>query len=182
MWVRDQIYYLSDQGQADRYNLWVYDLKSQSNTQLTNFTDHDVHFPAAGPNDIVFEAGGKLYLMDLSSRRYNEVPVKVITDQITITPRQIATEKNMQWLDISPDGKRVIIEARGEVFSVRAKDGFTRNLTRSSGTAERFPTWSPDGKHIAYWSDANGLFPHSGCMIRMVNGLKKGTVLNPILK
>jgi tricorn protease len=156
MWVGEQIYYLSDQGPAKRYNIWVYNLSSQSSTQLTDFTDHDIHFPAAGPDDIVFEAGGKLYLLDMFTRQYNEVPVTVVTDQITITQRQISTEKNLTWVDISPDGKRLIIEARGEIFSVPAENGFTRNLTRTSGAFERFPSWSPDGKNIAYWSDANG--------------------------
>ncbi|TFH38681.1 MAG: peptidase S41 [Bacteroidia bacterium] len=156
MWIGDKIYYLSDQGPSQRYNLWVYDLGSQSNTQLTEFTDFDVHFPAAGPENIVFEAAGKLYLMDLDSDKYREVAIDVVTDQNSIAPRRIAAEKYLTWIELSPDGNRLIVEARGEVFSVPAKEGVTLNLTQSSGVADRFPTWSPDGKHIAYWSDASG--------------------------
>jgi tricorn protease len=61
MWVDNTIYYLSDQGAEKRYNLWSYDIDNKTSTQLTTFSDVDVHFPAAGPTDIVFEAGGKLY-------------------------------------------------------------------------------------------------------------------------
>ncbi len=156
MWVGNTVYYLSDQGEEKRYNLWAYDLDSKTSTQLTNFTDFDVHFPAAGPSDIVFEAGGKLYLMDLASKEYEEVTINVVTDQITLTPKQISVEKYVHWIDISPDGNRILAEARGDVFSVPAKEGVTKNLTHSSGAAERFPAWSPDGKYVAYWSDASG--------------------------
>ena len=156
MWVGNTIYYLSDQGTEKRYNLWSYDLNSKTSTQLTTFTDFDVHFPAAGPSDIVFEAGGNLYLMDIASKKYKEVSINVITDQITLSPKQISAEDFVDWIELSPDGNRVVVEARGDIFSVPAKEGVTKNLTHSSGTAERYPAWSPDGKHIAYWSDASG--------------------------
>jgi tricorn protease len=156
MWVGNTIYYLSDQGTEKRYNLWSYDIDNKIAAQLTTFSDVDVHFPAAGPTDIVFEAGGKLYLMDLASKKYEEVTINVITDQITLTPKQMPAEDYVNWIDLSPDGNRLIVEARGDVFSVPAKEGVTKNLTHSSGTAERFPAWSPDGKYIAYWSDASG--------------------------
>ncbi len=156
MWIGNTIYYLSDQGSESRYNLWSYDLNSKTSTQLTTFTDFDVHFPAAGPTDIVFEAGGKLYLMDLASKKYQEVAINVVTDQITLTPKQMPAEDYVSWIDLSPDGNRLIVEARGDIFSVPAKEGVTKNLTHSSGTAERYPAWSPDGKYIAYWSDASG--------------------------
>src|SRR5690606_37233190 len=55
-----------------------------------------------------------------------------------------------------PSGKRAVFAARGEIFTVPAEHGVVRNLTRSSGVAERFPVWSPDGKYIAYFSDRTG--------------------------
>ena len=84
MWTDNKIYYLSDQGPNQRFNLWSYDSKSKKNTQVTKFKEEDVHFPSNGPQDIVFEAGGKLYLMDLKTEKYKEVKIQVITDMVAI--------------------------------------------------------------------------------------------------
>ncbi len=156
MWQGDKIYYLSDQGAEKRYNIWAYDTQSQENKQLTNFKDFDVHFPGIGPEEMVFEAGGKLYLMNLSSGDYKEVLVQITTDFLTMAPRAEKVKNLMQHMSIAPDGKRAVIEARGELFSLPAENGYVKNLTSSSGVAERFPAWSPDGKQLAYWSDRSG--------------------------
>ncbi|MEM6767730.1 MAG: PDZ domain-containing protein, partial [Bacteroidota bacterium] len=156
MWVGSKIYYLSDNGANERFNIWAYDLDKKENRQVTFFTDYDVHFPSQGPEEIVFEAGGKLYLMDLSDEKYKEVPITVITDLVSVKPSKESVEDYVQNAGISPDGNRVVVEARGEIFSVPAEKGIVINLTNTSGFAERFPAWSPDGKHIAYWSDKSG--------------------------
>ncbi len=156
MWVGNKVYYLSDQGSEERFNLWVYDVESKQNRQVTEFQDFDIHFPAQGPKEIVFEAGGKLYLMDLETEKYKEVQIKVGTDLISIKPRKESVEKYVQNMSVAPDGNRAIVEARGDLFSVPASDGFIQNVTRSSGVAERFPSWSPNGRYIAFWSDQSG--------------------------
>lgn len=156
MWCGDKIYYLSDNGPAQRFNIWAYDTKTGKNQQITKFKDFDVHFPANGPDDIIFEAAGKLYLLDLKTDKYKEVKIQVITDLAAVKPRKESVSRYIQNADISPDGNRVIVEARGEVFSLPAEKGYVQNLTRSSGTAERFPAWSPNGRYIAYWSDKSG--------------------------
>ena len=62
----------------------------------------------------------------------------------------------MTNLGLSPTGKRVVVEARGEIFTIPAEKGDVRNLTNSSGSAERDPAWSPDGKFVSYFSDKSG--------------------------
>jgi len=156
MWHGKDIYFLSDQGSNKRFNIWKYNLDDKQSIQLTNFKDSDIHFPSIGPDDLVFEADGKLYLLNLNSKEYNEVKINVVTDEITLLPQKKKVSKNIQNSSIAYNGKRVIVEARGDIFTLPAKHGFVENITQTSGVAERFPAWSPDGKLIAYWSDKTG--------------------------
>ncbi len=159
MWHNDKIYYLSDRGQNKRANIWVYDLNSKEHTQITKFKDFDVHFPSIGPDDIVFEAQGKLYLLNLKNNNYNEVKIDVVTDLARVKPKHKDVSKYFNYtreISPSPQGKRVVVQARGEIFTLPVKEGFVENISQSSGSAERFPAWSPDGEKIAYWSDKSG--------------------------
>jgi tricorn protease len=156
MWHENYIYFLSDRGAEERMNLWRYDLTKKTFEQLTKFSDYDVHYPSLGPDDIVFEAGGKLYLYSLSSQKQKEINVNVVTDEAALKPKLEGVEKLVQHVSLSADGNRVLVEARGDIFSVPAKDGYVKDLTRTSGVAERYPAYSPDGKTMAYWSDQSG--------------------------
>jgi tricorn protease len=156
MWYGRTVYFLSDRDENQRYNLWAYDLDTEGVRQVTRFVDHDVTFPAAGPSDIVFQAGGRLYLLDLATEQLVEVEIDVVTDQTTLRPRSEKVASLVLNAGISPSGKRAVFEARGEVFTLPAEHGPVRNLTNSSGAAERYPAWSPDGRWVAYWSDRSG--------------------------
>lgn len=156
MWSGNKIYFLSDRGDEKRTNIWSYEISSKSIKQLTKFKEFDVHFPSIGPNEIVFEAEGKLYLLNLENDNYQEVKVNVVTDQMALQPKMVDASKFITNAWISPDGKRAVVEARGDLFSVPAEHGYVKNLTQTSGVAERYPAWSPDGKLMAFWSDKSG--------------------------
>ena len=156
MWHGRTVYFLSDRGPNQRYNIWAHNLDSKETRQVTRLEDFDIHFPAIGPSDMVFEAGGRLYLLDLENEEMRPVDIEVVTDQSTLKPRMVNAADLIQNAGISPRGKRALFEARGEIFSVPAEHGPIRNLTRSAGVAERNPAWSPDGKYVAYWSDRSG--------------------------
>src|SRR3954469_8699139 len=156
MWHENTIYFLSDRGTNERNNLWAYDLSKNSVRQITQFSDFDITFPSIGPDSIVFQAGGLLYLLDLATETPVEVSVHVVTDQTTLRPKTAKVESVIDAASVSPTGKRAVFEARGDVLTVPAEFGAVVNVTRSSGVAERYPRWSPDGKTMAYWSDRTG--------------------------
>jgi tricorn protease len=156
MWHGNTLYFLSDRGATQRHNLWAWDRTTKAVRQVTDFKDFDLAFPAIGPDDIVFQAGSRLYLMSLANEQVSEVKVSVVTDLATLKPRAERVERLIQWADVSPTGKRALFQARGELFTVPAEHGPVLNLSRTSGSAERYPTWSPDGKTVAFWSDRSG--------------------------
>jgi tricorn protease len=156
MWHGSTIYFLSDRGANERNNIWAYDVPSGKVRQVTHLDDFDITFPSIGPDGIVFQAGGRLYLMDIASEKATEVPVRVVTDETTLRSRTAKVEKLITGATVSPTGKRGLFEARGDVFTLPAEFGAVVNVTRSSGAAERYPRWSPDGKTLAYWSDRSG--------------------------
>jgi tricorn protease len=156
MWHGGTMYFMSDRGAEQRQNLWAWTEATGAVRQVTEFKDFDIAFPSIGPDDIVFQAGGRLYLLDLAGEKLHEVNVQVTTDRLTLKARTTNVEKLITSVSLSPGAKRALFEARGDVFSVPAEHGAIVNVTRSSGVAERYPTWSPDGKTLAYWSDRLG--------------------------
>jgi tricorn protease len=156
MWHGSTLYFLSDRDANMRANIWAYELDTGTVRQVTQFTDFDIHFPAIGPDDMVFENGGRLYVMDLATESPRPVEVEVVTDRASLRPHAVKVKERITGGDISPSGKRAVLAARGEIFSLPAEHGVVRNLTRTSGIAERSPAWSPDGKTLAYFSDRSG--------------------------
>ena len=156
MWHGSTLYFLSDRDKNRRANIWAYDTKKDKFRQVTTFDEFDIHFPNIGPEDLVFENGGRLYLLNLTTEKYSEVNIQVLTDRATLKPRLEDVSESVREPDISPSGKRAVFEARGEIFTVPAEHGVVRNLTHTSGIAERTPAWSPDAKTLAYFSDRSG--------------------------
>jgi tricorn protease len=163
MWHGQTMYFMSDRDANMRGNLWALDERTGAVRQVTDFRDYDITFPSIGPDDIVFQAGGRLYLLDLSSEKVSEVPVQVTTDRLTLRPRTVKVDALVADAGISPTARRGVFEARGDVFTVPAEHGPVVNLTQSSGVAERYPRWSPDGKTVAYWSDRSGEYELTLC-------------------
>jgi tricorn protease len=155
MWGPDNhIYFVSDRD--GRMNLFSIDLANKELKQLTNFTDFDIKFPSIAKDAIVFEQAGYIWRYDLGSAKAVPVPIHIEEDFASGRQTFVDASKHVQSVRLAPDAERAIVVARGDLFSVPRKEGTARNLSKTSNAHERDAVWSPDGKWIAYNSDATG--------------------------
>src|SRR5262245_34391760 len=154
MWVGDKVYFLSDR--SGPITLFAYDTKTKKVAQLIQNNGLDIKSASAGPDGIVYEQFGALNIFDSKSGKTSKVNITINGDMLTLRPKYEKVANRISDSAISPTGARAVFEARGEIISVPAEKGDARNLTNTPGVAERDPSWSPDGKWIAYFSDESG--------------------------
>ncbi|MBL0939547.1 MAG: PD40 domain-containing protein [Gemmatimonadaceae bacterium] len=154
VWVGDAVYFLSDRDGVS--NVWSYDTRGKALKQVTRFTDFDVKALDASGNSVVFEQAGNVHLLDVASGRAQVVNITAAGDFPWMMPQWKDVSGRVTSLALSATGKRAAVEARGEVFTIPAEKGDVRNMSNSSASAEIAPVWSPDGRSLAYFSDASG--------------------------
>ena len=154
VWVGENVYFLSDRDWA--MNVWSYDTRSKKLDQVTQFADFDVKSMDAGGGAVVFEQGGYIHLLDPATKRHKQLNITVKGDFPWLVPQWKDVANRITNIALSPTGKRAIVEARGDIFTIPAEKGEWRNLTRTPGVAERAPAWSGDGRWVSYFSDADG--------------------------
>jgi tricorn protease len=154
MWVGEKVYFLSDRDGPT--TLFTYDPGSKEVKRVLDPEPNDIKSASASSDAIVLDRFGTLHLFDLKEQKSKPLSVKVSADLPSVRPKVEKVNKTIQRAGLSPTGTRALFEARGEVLTVPAEKGDARNLTNTTGVADRDPAWSPDGKSIAYFSDESG--------------------------
>ena len=154
LWLNGQLYFVSDR-ENDIYNLYHYDPASKAINKVSNERVWDIRAASGAGSTIVYESGGRLKSLDLGSGQASEISIHINPDLPQLRRQWKDASKTIQWTDISPSGKRAIITARGEVFTVPVEDGATRNISSSGTTREYSGTWSPKGDQLAYITESD---------------------------
>jgi len=154
MWVGNRIYFLS--ARTEPVTLYAYQADSKGVSRVVENRGMDILSASAGPGAIVYEQFGSLHLFDLASGREHEVRVSIRGDFPEVRTHFEKVADHVLDANISPTGARAVFEAHGEILTVPAEKGDARNITNSPAVADHSPAWSPDGKSIAYFSDASG--------------------------
>ncbi|MDC1106364.1 S41 family peptidase [Prolixibacteraceae bacterium] len=156
MWIGNTIYYISDRDRTT--NLFAYNTQTKEDKKLTNFTDYDIRFPGFDNQNIVFTKGGYLMRYDIKTGKTVKINVDIHNDQVYARSSWYNYSKEIQEVSLANKGQRLLVNARGELFSVPVKEGVTYNLTNNSGANDRSAEWAPDGHAYAYLSDKDGEF------------------------
>ncbi|MDE2125555.1 MAG: PD40 domain-containing protein [Armatimonadetes bacterium] len=154
MWSGGHIYFLSDK--TETKNLYDFNVQTRQTRPLTHYQGYDVDFPSCGAGAIVFQHGGHLNVLNTATGHVRTVDIKIYSDNVSARPEWINVSGQISAASLSPSAKRVAFVAHGEIFTVPAKHGATRDISNTPGAREVEAAWSPDGKRIAYFSDATG--------------------------
>jgi len=152
MWHGGRIYHLSDRGGTA--NLWSIDSNGSNRKQHTDFGKWDARFPSMGPDGrVVFMLAGGIHIFDPSDGRERKIDVELPSDHVLTRVRYPDPSRYLTFFDLSPDGERLAVTVRGEIFSVPVKDGVTLPVTRGSGARESWGSFGPEGKRLLYVTD-----------------------------
>ena len=156
VWIGDTIYFTSDRDEHRKLNIWAWSVSQRSLKQITRHDEYDVLWPGGDASRLVYENGGFLYVLDPAQPEPRRVSIRIEGDSPHALPRLAKVRDRIESAGLSPSGARALFTARGDLFTLPAKEGEARVLTRTSGVRERGASWSPDGRTIAYLSDASG--------------------------
>jgi len=153
MWIGDTIYFLSDRDLVA--NIWSYNPSTKALNQVTKFKGSDIKWLSGHDNTLAYERDGYLHTMSITTGNSTQLNINVVGDFPWAETKWEDVSNSSRSASLSPNGKRAIMQSRGDIFTVPVEFGDSRNITESSGTADRRPIWSPKGDKIAWFSDVD---------------------------
>ena len=156
VWAGGEVVFISDRNDGAA-NLFAFNPATKALRQLTHETQWDVRSVDANGTTLVYESGGRIKQIELAGGAPRTLDISLAAVAPQLRPQWKDAGRVLTSARLSSTGKRVVVSARGEVFTVPVKDGSPRNLTESAGVREKDALWSPDGQRVAYLSDAPGM-------------------------
>ncbi len=153
-WMGETIYFRSDRN--GEFNLYSYNTDSKEVKQLTHHDDFPILNLNANNGMVIYQQAGLLHTYDANTAKVETLDITIHTDLLELRPRYVSGKENVRSAAISPSAARVVVDFRGDIITVPVDKGDPINLTMTAGSHEQVPVWSPDGKNIAYFSDASG--------------------------
>ena len=175
MWIDNSICFISDRN--GEFNLFSYDISSKVVRALTSFTDFPILKATSGNKKIIFEQDGYLHMFDPAAVSVNRLKIGIAADLQELRPRFVQGNSYVRSFDISPSGARAVFDIRGDIVTIPEEKGDPRNLTSTPGVHEKYPSWSPDGKSVAYFSDASGEYE---LHIKSQDGKGEPKIIKPV--
>ncbi|SNR17372.1 S41 family peptidase [Tenacibaculum jejuense] len=154
IWINDKIYFLSDRTHTS--NIWSYDVKTKAVNQITKYKGTAIKSLGGDKNQLIYEQDGYLHLLNLDSKKTTQLKIELKGDFPWTATKWENVNSRVNFSSISPNGKRVLMSARGDIFTAPVEFGDSRNISQSSGAADRAPIWSPKGNEIAWFTDKDG--------------------------
>ena len=154
IWIKDHIYFLSDRDST--MNIWSYSASNSKIEQLTTFRGSDIKSLEGNKSQLIYERDGSFHLFNLETKSSKQLEIQIKGDFPWAERQWEDVSKTVRNVSLSSSGKRAIMESRGEIFTVPIENGDSRNITNSSGAADRAPVWSPKGDKIGWFTDASG--------------------------
>ena len=153
-WMGSHIYFRSDRD--GEFNLYDYNVVSKNIEKLSDFKDFPVEDLYSHNGSIIYEQAGTLHIYNVQTKITEDIVLTIKTDLLELRERFVSGKNYTRSVSISPSGARVAVDFRGDIVTVPAEKGDTKNISETTGVHEKFPKWSPDGASIAYFSDASG--------------------------
>ncbi|MCX6138003.1 MAG: S41 family peptidase [Ignavibacteriales bacterium] len=159
MWIGNTLFFVSDSTNGVS-NLYGRDLSGNAVSLITNYSDVDVMMPSTDGQQIVFLHDGYLNVWNTASVSAAPAKISVVcpSDRWSLRSKYVTVKDYVHSFGISNDGKKAVVEARGDVFIVPTEKGDAKNLSLTPESREMYPQMSPDGKTVAFFSDKFGTY------------------------